>query len=45
VGQRPAPPRAKLATSLTVVERLVQGKIGQYGLAAGATSLVPKTAV
>jgi hypothetical protein len=37
--------QGQLATALTVVERLVQGKIGQYGLAAGATSLVPKTAV
>jgi hypothetical protein len=36
--------QGQLATALTVVERLVQGKIGQYGLGAGATSLVPKTA-
>ena len=29
--------QGQLATALTTVERLVQGKIGQYGLSAGAT--------
>jgi Copper transport outer membrane protein, MctB len=36
--------QGQLATALTVVERLVQGKVGQYGSTAGATSLVPKAA-
>ncbi len=36
--------QGQLATALTVVERVVQGKVGQYGLTAGATSLVPKAA-
>jgi hypothetical protein len=36
--------QGQLATALTVVERLVQDKVGQYGLNAGATSLVPKPA-
>jgi hypothetical protein len=36
--------QGQLATALTVVERVVQGRVGQYGVAAGATSLVPKTA-
>ncbi|GLZ02148.1 copper transporter [Actinoplanes sp. NBRC 103695] len=36
--------QGQLATALCVVERVVQGKVGQYGLAAGATSLVPKAA-
>ena len=34
--------QGQLATAMTVVERLVGAKIGQYGLGAGATSLVPK---
>ena len=34
----------QVATGMTCVERFVQNKIGQYGLAAGATSMVPKTA-
>jgi hypothetical protein len=34
--------QGQLATALTVVERVVQGKVGQYGL--GAASLVPKAA-
>jgi hypothetical protein len=36
--------QGQLATALTVVERVVLGRVGQYGVAAGATSLVPKTA-
>jgi hypothetical protein len=36
--------QGQLATALCVIERVVQGKVGQYGLAAGATSLVPKAA-
>jgi Copper transport outer membrane protein, MctB len=36
--------QGQLATALTMVERLVQGKVGQYGLSAGAGSLVPKPA-
>ncbi|GAA0505876.1 hypothetical protein Ade02nite_91190 [Paractinoplanes deccanensis] len=34
----------QVATGLATVERVVQGKVGQYGLAAGASSLVPKAA-
>ncbi|MEV4352037.1 copper transporter [Actinoplanes sp. NPDC049596] len=34
----------QVATGMATVERLVQGKVGQYGLAAGASSLVPKAA-
>ncbi|XVU23066.1 copper transporter [Actinoplanes sp. CA-054009] len=34
----------QVATGMATVERLVQGKTGQYGLAAGASSLVPKAA-
>jgi hypothetical protein len=33
--------QGQLATALTLVERLAQGKVGQYGVAAGASSLVP----
>jgi hypothetical protein len=36
--------QGQLATALTVVERVVSGKVGQYGLSAGATSQVPRTA-
>jgi hypothetical protein len=36
--------QGQLATALAVVERVVQDKAGQYGLTAGATSLVPKAA-
>jgi copper transport outer membrane protein MctB len=36
--------QGQLATALCVIERVAQGKVGQYGLAAGATSLVPKAA-
>jgi hypothetical protein len=35
--------QGQVATALTVVERVVQGKVGQYGLA-GVASLVPKAA-
>ncbi|MEU8820669.1 copper transporter [Actinoplanes sp. NPDC048796] len=34
----------QVATGMATTERLVQGKVGQYGLAAGASSLVPKAA-
>ena len=34
--------QGQLATTLTVVERVVAGKVGQYGLSAGAGSQVPK---
>jgi hypothetical protein len=36
--------QGQLATALTLVERLAQGKVGQYGVAAGASSLVPPAA-
>jgi hypothetical protein len=36
--------QGQLSTALCVIERVVQGKVGQYGLAPGATSLVPKAA-
>ena len=36
--------QGQLATALTVVERVVANKVGQYGLQQGATSMVPKTA-
>jgi hypothetical protein len=34
--------QGQVATAMVTSERLVQGKVGQYGLAAGASSLVPK---
>jgi hypothetical protein len=34
----------QVATGMATVERIVQNKVGQYGLAAGASSLVPKAA-
>ena len=34
----------QVATGMTCVERFVQGKVGQYGLAAGASSMMPKAA-
>jgi hypothetical protein len=37
--------QGQVATALAVAERVVQGRVGQYGLSAGATSLVPKPAV
>jgi hypothetical protein len=36
--------QGQLATAMAVVERVVGGKVGQYGLSAGANSLVPKAA-
>jgi copper transport outer membrane protein MctB len=36
--------QGQLAAGMATVERLVQNKVGQYGLAAGASSLVPKAA-
>jgi hypothetical protein len=36
--------QGQLATAMTVVERVVGGKVGQYGLSAGATSQVPRAA-
>jgi hypothetical protein len=36
--------QGQLATALTLVERVVGGKVGQYGLQQGATSMVPKDA-
>lgn len=36
--------QGQLATAMTVIERVVGGKVGQYGLSAGATSQVPKAA-
>jgi hypothetical protein len=35
----------QVATGMTAVERFIQNKVGQYGLAAGSTSMVPKPAV
>jgi len=34
--------QGQLATALAVVERVVAGNVGQYGLSQGATSMVPK---
>jgi hypothetical protein len=36
--------QGQLATAMTVIERVVGSKVGQYGLSAGATSQVPKAA-
>jgi hypothetical protein len=36
--------QGQVATALVTVERLVQNKVGQYGLATGATSIVPSAA-
>jgi hypothetical protein len=36
--------QGQVATSMAAVERMVQNKVGQYGLAAGASALVPKAA-
>ena len=36
--------QGQVATSMAVVERMVQNKVGQYGLTAGASALVPKAA-
>jgi Copper transport outer membrane protein, MctB len=36
--------QGQVATAMAVVERVVQGRSGQYGVSAGATSQVPKAA-
>ena len=36
--------QGQVATSMAAIERIVQNKVGQYGLAAGASALVPKAA-
>jgi hypothetical protein len=36
--------QGQLATAMAAVERVVAGKVGHYGLSAGASSQVPKTA-
>jgi hypothetical protein len=36
--------QGQVATAMAVVERVVQGKVGQYGVSAGSTSQVPKPA-
>jgi hypothetical protein len=36
--------QGQVATAMATTERLVQNKVGQYGLAAGATSMVPSAA-
>ncbi|MEV4280298.1 copper transporter [Actinoplanes xinjiangensis] len=36
--------QGQVTTALVAVERVVQNKVGQYGLAAGATSIVPSAA-
>ncbi|GGN88547.1 hypothetical protein GCM10010112_72120 [Actinoplanes lobatus] len=36
--------QGQVATALVTAERLVQNKVGQYGLGAGATSIVPSAA-
>jgi hypothetical protein len=36
--------QGQVATAMAVVERVVQGRAGQYGVSAGATSQVPKAA-
>ena len=36
--------QGQLATALTVIERVIGGKVGQYGVSAGASSQVPKAA-
>jgi copper transport outer membrane protein MctB len=36
--------QGQVSTGMATVERVVQDKVGQYGTAAGASSLVPKTA-
>jgi hypothetical protein len=36
--------QGQVTTALVTVERVVQNKVGQYGLAAGATSIVPSAA-
>ncbi|GLX99632.1 MULTISPECIES: copper transporter [Actinoplanes] len=36
--------QGQVATAMATVERLVQNRVGQYGLGTGATSIVPSTA-
>jgi len=36
--------QGQVSTGMATVERVVQNKVGQYGTAAGASALVPKTA-
>jgi hypothetical protein len=36
--------QGQVATAMAVVERVVQDRVGQYGISAGATSQVPKAA-
>jgi hypothetical protein len=36
--------QGQVATAVVTAERMVQNRVGQYGLGAGATSLVPKPA-
>ena len=36
--------QGQVATAMVTAERMVQNKVGQYGLVAGASSLVPKAA-
>jgi copper transport outer membrane protein MctB len=37
-------PQGQVTTAMAVIERVVQGKVGQYGISAGSTSQVPKAA-
>ncbi len=37
-------PQGQVTTAMAVIERMVQGKAGQYGVSAGSTSQVPKAA-
>ena len=36
--------QGQVSTALAVIERVAQGRVGQYGVSAGATSQVPKAA-
>jgi hypothetical protein len=37
-------PQGQVTTAMAVIERMIQGKVGQYGISAGSTSQVPKAA-
>jgi hypothetical protein len=37
-------PQGQVTTAMAVIERMVQGRVGQYGISAGSTSQVPKAA-
>ncbi len=37
-------PQGQVTTAMAVIERMVQGRTGQYGISAGSTSQVPKAA-